>query len=153
MCPHPFPGVLGCSLVLSVQAFYSASDDVIVLTPSNFNKEVIQSDSLWLVEFYAPWWVHRSWFKCPQTFSAYLQYRWLLLTQWCSSSSGWIDFTQVCPYTAISHKKQLKRFWRGCMCNTTNHEINRNRRWREPGHLNLKRVRWCVMYKKQKQIH
>ncbi|KAE8286768.1 Protein disulfide-isomerase A6 [Larimichthys crocea] len=51
-------GVLGCSLVLSVQAFYSASDDVIVLTPSNFNKEVIQSDSLWLVEFYAPWCGH-----------------------------------------------------------------------------------------------
>uniref|UniRef100_A0A8C9X5N3 Protein disulfide-isomerase A6 n=1 Tax=Sander lucioperca TaxID=283035 RepID=A0A8C9X5N3_SANLU len=51
-------GVLGCSLVLSVQAFYSASDDVVVLTPSNFNKEVIQSDSLWLVEFYAPWCGH-----------------------------------------------------------------------------------------------
>ncbi|XP_027139836.1 protein disulfide-isomerase A6 [Larimichthys crocea] len=51
-------GVLGCSLVLSVQAFYSASDDVIGLTPSNFNKEVIQSDSLWLVEFYAPWCGH-----------------------------------------------------------------------------------------------
>lgn len=51
----PPPGVLGCSLVLSVQAMYSASDDVIELTPSNFNREVIQSDSLWLVEFYAPW--------------------------------------------------------------------------------------------------
>lgn len=48
-------GTLACSLVLSVQAFYSASDDVVQLTPSNFNKEVIQSDSLWLVEFYAPW--------------------------------------------------------------------------------------------------
>ncbi|XP_076612566.1 protein disulfide-isomerase A6 isoform X3 [Chaetodon auriga] len=51
-------GVLGCSLVLSVQAFYSASDDVIELTPSNFNREVIQSDSLWLIEFYAPWCGH-----------------------------------------------------------------------------------------------
>ncbi|KAM7367787.1 hypothetical protein PAMP_014062 [Pampus punctatissimus] len=51
-------GVLGCSLVLSVHAMYSASDDVVVLTPSNFNKEVIQSDSLWLVEFYAPWCGH-----------------------------------------------------------------------------------------------
>ncbi|MEQ2181106.1 hypothetical protein GOODEAATRI_007967 [Goodea atripinnis] len=46
--------VLGCSLVLFVQAMYSSSDDVIELTPSNFNREVIQSDSLWLVEFYAP---------------------------------------------------------------------------------------------------
>lgn len=50
-------GVLGCSLVLSVHGMYSASDDVVELTPSNFNKEVIQSDSLWLIEFYAPWWV------------------------------------------------------------------------------------------------
>ncbi|XP_014847296.1 PREDICTED: protein disulfide-isomerase A6 isoform X1 [Poecilia mexicana] len=51
-------GMLGCSLVLSVQAMYSSSDDVIELTPSNFNREVIQSDSLWLVEFYAPWCGH-----------------------------------------------------------------------------------------------
>ncbi|KAJ4922594.1 hypothetical protein JOQ06_027851 [Pogonophryne albipinna] len=51
-------GVLGCSLVLSAQAFYSASDDVVELNPSNFNKEVLQSDSLWLIEFYAPWCGH-----------------------------------------------------------------------------------------------
>lgn len=51
-------GLLGCSLVFSVQALYSPSDDVIELTPSNFNKEVLQSDSLWLVEFYAPWCGH-----------------------------------------------------------------------------------------------
>lgn len=51
-------GVLACSLtVLSVHGLYSASDDVIELNPSNFNREVLQSDSLWLVEFYAPWWV------------------------------------------------------------------------------------------------
>lgn len=49
------PGVLGCSLLLSARALYSAGDDVIELTASNFNREVIQSDSLWLVEFYAPW--------------------------------------------------------------------------------------------------
>uniref|UniRef100_A0A3Q3VP97 Protein disulfide-isomerase A6 n=1 Tax=Mola mola TaxID=94237 RepID=A0A3Q3VP97_MOLML len=35
-----------------------AGDDVIELTASNFNREVIQSDSLWLVEFYAPWCGH-----------------------------------------------------------------------------------------------
>ncbi|CAN9507870.1 unnamed protein product [Ophioblennius macclurei] len=51
-------GVLGCSLVLSVQALYSSSDDVVELTASNFNREVVQSDSLWLVEFYAPWCGH-----------------------------------------------------------------------------------------------
>ena len=54
------PGVLGCSLVLMVQGFYSASDDVVELNPSNFNREVLQSDSLWLIEFYAPWWVGAS---------------------------------------------------------------------------------------------
>lgn len=49
-------GVLACSLtLLSVHGLYSASDDVVELNPSNFNREVIQSDSLWLVEFYAPW--------------------------------------------------------------------------------------------------
>ncbi|XP_051954192.1 protein disulfide-isomerase A6-like [Xyrauchen texanus] len=52
-------GVLVCSLsVLSVHGLYSAGDDVIELTPSNFNREVIQSDSIWLVEFYAPWCGH-----------------------------------------------------------------------------------------------
>ncbi|XP_071396531.1 protein disulfide-isomerase A6-like, partial [Centroberyx affinis] len=50
-------GVLGCSLVLAVQGFDTLGD-VVELTPSNFNKEVIQSDSLWLVEFYAPWCGH-----------------------------------------------------------------------------------------------
>ena len=50
------PGVLVCSwAVLSVHGLYSPSDDVVELTPSNFNREVLQSDSLWLVEFYAPW--------------------------------------------------------------------------------------------------
>ncbi|CAB1340528.1 unnamed protein product [Coregonus sp. 'balchen'] len=52
------PGLLGCSLVYMVQGFYSASDDVVELNPSNFNREVLQSDSLWLIEFYAPWCGH-----------------------------------------------------------------------------------------------
>ncbi|XP_077408848.1 protein disulfide-isomerase A6 isoform X1 [Vanacampus margaritifer] len=50
--------LLGCSLLVAVQAFYSPSDDVVELNPSNFNREVIQSDSLWLIEFYAPWCGH-----------------------------------------------------------------------------------------------
>ncbi|KAM9435977.1 protein disulfide-isomerase A6 [Clarias gariepinus] len=54
-----FLGVFVCSVaVLSVHALYSASDNVIELNPSNFNREVLQSDSLWLVEFYAPWCGH-----------------------------------------------------------------------------------------------
>lgn len=49
------PGLVSCTFLTAVNGLYSSSDDVIELTPSNFNQEVIQSDSLWLVEFYAPW--------------------------------------------------------------------------------------------------
>ncbi|KAK6167917.1 hypothetical protein SNE40_021841 [Patella caerulea] len=45
-------------LVSAVTALYSSSDDVIELTPSNFNQKVINGDELWLVEFYAPWCGH-----------------------------------------------------------------------------------------------
>ncbi|XP_066554480.1 protein disulfide-isomerase A6 [Amia ocellicauda] len=55
---NAFIGVAACTLLVSVSAFYSSSDDVVELTPANFNKEVLQSDSLWLVEFYAPWCGH-----------------------------------------------------------------------------------------------
>lgn len=51
------PGLVSCAFFLAVSGLYSSSDDVIELTPSNFNREVIQSNSLWLVEFYAPWYV------------------------------------------------------------------------------------------------
>lgn len=48
-------GLMSCTFFLAANGLYSSSDDVIELTPTNFNREVIQSDSLWLVEFYAPW--------------------------------------------------------------------------------------------------
>ncbi|XP_069831829.1 protein disulfide-isomerase A6 [Dendropsophus ebraccatus] len=51
-------GAVICSLFVAAQCVYSPSDDVVTLTPSNFQKEVLQSDSLWLVEFYAPWCGH-----------------------------------------------------------------------------------------------
>jgi len=35
-----------------------SSDDVIELTDSNFDKLVLQSDDMWLVEFFAPWCGH-----------------------------------------------------------------------------------------------
>ncbi|TRY99588.1 hypothetical protein DNTS_007904 [Danionella cerebrum] len=55
-----FLGVLACSLAVlhTVHSLYSSNDDVVELSPSNFNREVMQSDSLWLVEFYAPWCGH-----------------------------------------------------------------------------------------------
>lgn len=39
-------------------AMYPSSGDVIELTPSNFNKLVINSDEIWIVEFFAPWCGH-----------------------------------------------------------------------------------------------
>ncbi|KAM9069782.1 protein disulfide-isomerase A6 [Sarcophilus harrisii] len=51
-------GLISCAFFLGVNGLYSSSDDVIELTPSNFNREVIQSNSLWLIEFYAPWCGH-----------------------------------------------------------------------------------------------
>ena len=37
------------------RAFYGPSDDVIELTPSNFDSMVVNSGDVWVVEFYAPW--------------------------------------------------------------------------------------------------
>ncbi|KAM8953881.1 protein disulfide-isomerase A6 isoform 2-T2 [Pelodytes ibericus] len=51
-------GAVLCALFIAARCMYSASDDVVELTPSNFNREVLQSDSLWLIEFYAPWCGH-----------------------------------------------------------------------------------------------
>nr|KAF6269382.1 protein disulfide isomerase family A member 6 [Pipistrellus kuhlii] len=51
-------GLVSCTLFLAASGLYSSSDDVTELTPSNFNQEVIQSNSLWLVEFFAPWCGH-----------------------------------------------------------------------------------------------
>ncbi|KAI4898455.1 hypothetical protein NFI96_011936, partial [Prochilodus magdalenae] len=56
LCLHP--GVLVSALILAVRGFYTASDDVVELNSSNFNRQVLQSDSLWLIEFYAPWCGH-----------------------------------------------------------------------------------------------
>lgn len=37
---------------------YSPSDGVTELTPSNFDRLVVQDDAIWVVEFYAPWCGH-----------------------------------------------------------------------------------------------
>lgn len=50
-------GLLLC-LVGAASALYSSSDDVVILTPANFQSKVINSDEIWLVEFYAPWCGH-----------------------------------------------------------------------------------------------
>ncbi|KAG7168835.1 protein disulfide-isomerase A6 homolog [Homarus americanus] len=45
-------------LVGGASALYSASSGVVDLTQSNFQKEVINSDAIWVVEFFAPWCGH-----------------------------------------------------------------------------------------------
>lgn len=42
----------------SALALYGSSSEVVDLTPDNFDKLVTNSDSVWLVEFYAPWCGH-----------------------------------------------------------------------------------------------
>ncbi|XP_054713272.1 protein disulfide-isomerase A6-like [Uloborus diversus] len=37
---------------------YDDNPDIVNLTPSNFNSEVIASDDVWIVEFYAKWCPH-----------------------------------------------------------------------------------------------
>lgn len=45
-------------LINLTAGLYSPSDDVVELTAANFNEKVLKSNSLWLVEFYAPWCGH-----------------------------------------------------------------------------------------------
>ena len=53
--------MLGLTLLLcfttSTLAMFAGSN-VVELTPANFQKEVMKSDSVWIVEFYAPWCGH-----------------------------------------------------------------------------------------------
>ncbi|VDO26267.1 unnamed protein product [Onchocerca flexuosa] len=39
-------------------AFYDGNRDIIQLTESSFNSEVLKSDEIWIVEFFAPWCGH-----------------------------------------------------------------------------------------------
>ena len=48
-----------CDHVISTSPLLQggSSDDVVKLTDSNFEETVIKSNDMWLVEFYAPWYV------------------------------------------------------------------------------------------------
>ena len=43
------------ALISQGSCFYTKSDDVVELTPSNFDSLVMRGDEVWIVEFYAPW--------------------------------------------------------------------------------------------------
>ncbi|XP_076361800.1 protein disulfide-isomerase A6 homolog CaBP1 [Tachypleus tridentatus] len=45
-------------LVAVTSALYGSNSDVIDLTSSNFNTKVIDSEDIWIVEFFAPWCGH-----------------------------------------------------------------------------------------------
>lgn len=45
-------------LIVNANCFYTSDTDVVELTPKNFDKLVINSDEIWIVEFYAPWCGH-----------------------------------------------------------------------------------------------
>ncbi|KAF2882752.1 hypothetical protein ILUMI_23416 [Ignelater luminosus] len=45
-------------LISNCWALYPANSNVIELTPTNFDKLVINSDEVWIVEFFAPWCGH-----------------------------------------------------------------------------------------------
>ncbi|VDM75010.1 unnamed protein product [Strongylus vulgaris] len=51
-----FPLVL--LFVPACLALYTSKDDVVELTSTNFQNRVINSDEIWIVEFYAPWCGH-----------------------------------------------------------------------------------------------
>uniref|UniRef100_A0A8D8XZ19 protein disulfide-isomerase n=1 Tax=Cacopsylla melanoneura TaxID=428564 RepID=A0A8D8XZ19_9HEMI len=58
------PIVLGLLLtVASVHCLYPSYSDVIKLTASNFDSKVVNSDEVWIVEYYAPWCGHCQSFK------------------------------------------------------------------------------------------
>lgn len=46
------------TLVAASQALYGSNSDVVELTANNFNHKVLNSDEVWMVEFYAPWCGH-----------------------------------------------------------------------------------------------
>lgn len=56
----PAAKLLAAVLVLGITGqasagFYGAGDDVVTLTPANFDKLVGKNGSVWLVELYAQW--------------------------------------------------------------------------------------------------
>lgn len=50
--------IVGALMISSVCSLYGSNSDVIKLTASNFNKDVVNSADIWLVEFFAPWCGH-----------------------------------------------------------------------------------------------
>lgn len=41
--------------IYSINSLYSSTGPVVLLNSNNFKKEVLDSDDIWLIEFYANW--------------------------------------------------------------------------------------------------
>lgn len=52
------PLVVTLLCITQTFALYPTNGDVVELTPSNFDRLVVQSDEVWVVEFFAPWCGH-----------------------------------------------------------------------------------------------
>ncbi|XP_053609111.1 protein disulfide-isomerase A6 homolog isoform X1 [Plodia interpunctella] len=50
--------LVGLLCVVGTFALYNGPTDVVELTPDNFDRLVLNSDEVWIVEFYAPWCGH-----------------------------------------------------------------------------------------------
>lgn len=55
-----FSGVFLSCFVTLARALYGPQTDVVQLTANNFRSMVMDSDTVWLVEFFAPWYVFSS---------------------------------------------------------------------------------------------
>jgi protein disulfide-isomerase A6 len=65
-------------------AFYSSNSDVVDLTAANFDRLVIESDAVWLVEFYAPWCGH-----CQNFAPEYSKAATALKVKYCAFFNMW----------------------------------------------------------------
>ena len=63
---------MSCFVTLA-RALYGPQTDVVQLTASNFRSMVMESDSVWLVEFFAPWYVFPA---CLATFYVFKVTKW-----------------------------------------------------------------------------
>ncbi|OWA53359.1 Protein disulfide-isomerase A6 [Hypsibius exemplaris] len=59
MAYSPWWNVVLLAVAVAADGLYDDKDsDVVQLTTANFQKEVVKSDGIWIVEFYAPWCGH-----------------------------------------------------------------------------------------------
>ena len=60
---YHFAGVFLSCFVSLARGLYGPQTDVVQLTANNFRSMVMDSDSVWLVEFFAPWYVWNIYFQ------------------------------------------------------------------------------------------